>query len=360
MKTVYILGSFMNDNFGDYLIYQETIDCIKEKFGDDIVIVSSDVSTFYDQYTKVNRMTHKRCLKKADYIVMTGGGYFGEGNRKKLLWNLYFIRYYGLKALDIALSKKSFIIVGVGAGPFKYFFSRWITRYVFNKSVFSSVRDQESKDFLKKIGVRKDVEMHADWILGMEPKKYLDSNFRLKRICANEEYLVVHIISKRTEPEQGVDLIANEINDFLSIHNQMKIVVTCDQTKSDVYERTKELSSLFDPNRTEYYEYKSPRELMSILNGARLVITDKLHVGIVSMNLGKNVVSVPLHNKTPRLYKQLNRSDYCVMMNAICKGDVKKRLDMAYNAPECNIEQYKADSLENRKFVVEYLKGALK
>ena len=97
MKTVYILGSFMNDNFGDYLIYQETIDCIKEKFGDDIVIVSSDVSTFYDQYTKVNRMTHKRCLKKADYIVMTAeANFWGKGESKRMLTLESYIYKYDL------------------------------------------------------------------------------------------------------------------------------------------------------------------------------------------------------------------------------------------------------------------------
>lgn len=360
MKTVYVLGSFMNDNFGDYLIYQETIDCIKENFGEEIRVISSDVSEFYDRYTNVNRMSHKQCLKKADYVVMTGGGYFGEGDRKKLLWNLFFVRYYGLKALDVAISKKPFIIVGVGAGPFKYFFSRWITKFVFERSVFSSVRDKESKEFLKEIGVQKKIEIHADWILGMDPQKYIEPEYSLEKIGESDEYLVVHIISKRTDREHGVDLIASEINNFISSHNELKIVVTCDQTKADVYERTKELSSLFDSARTIYYEYKSPRELMTILNKARLVITDKLHVGIVSMTLGKNVVSVPLHSKTPRLYKQLNRSQYCVLMNEVRIGDVESRLEMAYKELPCNIEQYKEDSMLNRKIIIEYLKGAIK
>lgn len=360
MKTVYVIGSFMNDNFGDYLIYQETLDCIRNHFGEEIRVVSSDVSKFYDRYTEVNRMSHKKCMEIADYIVMTGGGYFGEGNRKKLLWNLYFVRYYGLKTLNIAMSKKTFIIVGVGAGPFKYFFSRYITKFVFEKSLFSSVRDQESKEFLKNIGVEKKIEVHADWILGMNPQKYIQSDYTLEQICDFDEYLVVHIISKRTDKEHGVDLIVKEINRFVSEHDQMKIVVTCDQTKEDVYKRTRELSSLFNSQKTVYYKYKSPRELMTILSRARLVITDKLHVGIVSMNLGKNVVSVPLHNKTPRLYKQLKRSQYCVMMNDIHSGDIKSRLDMAYNDSSCNIDLYKKDSEINRKIVIDYLEGEIK
>lgn len=360
MKTVYIVGSFMNDNFGDYLIYQETVDCIKEYFGKNVRIISSEVSKFYDRYTQVNRMSHRQCLREADFIILTGGGYFGEGDRKKLLWNFYFVRYYGLKMLDIAFSKKPYIIVGVGAGPFKYFFSRWITKYVFNHANFVSVRDKESKEFLELIGVKRQVEVHADWILGMDSAKYVLPYFSVKGINNQDEYLVVHIISKRTEKDKGVDLIVSEIKSFIEEHRELKIIVTCDQTKEDVYMRTRELCELFDKRRTFYYEYKSPCELMTILSKARLVISDKLHVGIVSMNLGKNVVAVPLHSKTPRLYSQLKRSEYCVLMSNVSLNDVKKRLDKAYYAPVCEIDKYKNDSMINREIVIKYLREALK
>ncbi len=153
--NVYVVGSFMNDNFGDYLLYHETVKCIKERFGNKVRVIASEVSTFYDQFEMIDRLPHKEAMKIADCVIMTGGGYFGEGDRKKLLWNLFFVKHYGMKMLDIANSGIPYIIVGVDAGPFSYFFSRLITKNIFEKDMTVSVRNEESKQFLQSIGVKR-------------------------------------------------------------------------------------------------------------------------------------------------------------------------------------------------------------
>jgi len=329
---VYIIGSFMNDNFGDYLLYKELYDTIVEEFGSSLEVISSEVSEFYDEFSPVTRMPHSKAIKEADFVIFGGGGYFGEGTRKKFLWNLVFVRYYGLKAISVARSGKKFVIVGVGAGPFKYFFSRWITSYVFNRADYISVRDNESKEFLEGIGVNQPVEMNPDWILGMNVKKTVKSgkiSEKVREVC-EEEYLLVHLISRLTEDGSGLGLVTSDVLAYCK-ENGIRIVVTCDQTKEDVYQRTKELSKQFGEYLLYYYEYKSPYELISLIASARMIITDKLHVGIVGIAGGKNVVSVPLHSKTPRLYKQIGRSEFCIPIKDVGQGDIYKLLDDAYN-----------------------------
>ena len=343
----------MNDNFGDYLLYKELHDTITRKFGESVEIISSEVSEFYDQFSPVIRMPHFKAMKEADFIVFGGGGYFGEGTRKKFLWNLAFVRYYGLKATSIAMAGKKFIIVGVGAGPFKYFFSRWMTRYIFNRADYISVRDNESKEFLKRIGVKKDVEMHPDWILGMDVKDVIATaklSEKVKEVC-QKEYLLVHLISKYTDNDAGLGLVTKEILAYCK-NKDVKVVVTCDQTKEDVYLRTKELSRRFGDSLLFYYEYKSPYELISLIGSAKMIITDKLHVGIVGVAAGTNVVSVPLHSKTPRLYKQIGRSDYCKPIKDVAQGDIYKLLDKAYNNIPSDMSTICEASRYNREIVI--------
>lgn len=83
--NVYVIGSFMNDNFGDYLLYHETMKSIQNSScGGGTSIVSSDTSLFYDKFdNKVKHMKHRDALRISDIVIFTGGGYFGEGNRKK-------------------------------------------------------------------------------------------------------------------------------------------------------------------------------------------------------------------------------------------------------------------------------------
>ena len=48
-----------------------------------------------------------------------------------------------------------------------------------------------------------------------------------------------------------------------------------------------------------------------------LIITSKLHVGIVSIAQGGKVISIPAHEKTFRLYKQLGLSDFCIQKGSL-------------------------------------------
>ena len=49
-----------------------------------------------------------------------------------------------------------------------------------------------------------------------------------------------------------------------------------------------------------------------------LVITTKLHVGIVSWVLGTPVCSIAAHSKTIRFYRQIRRDQFCVPIASAC------------------------------------------
>src|SRR5690606_18311259 len=62
----------------------------------------------------------------------------------------------------------------------------------------------------------------------------------------------------------------------------------------------------FDEDTVVSFKYENPSHLIALINELDIVITTKLHCGIVANCLGKYTLSISVHNKTMRLYKQLN------------------------------------------------------
>ena len=62
----------------------------------------------------------------------------------------------------------------------------------------------------------------------------------------------------------------------------------------------------------DFRSYPGVDVLREKLASYELVITCKLHVGIVTIAQGGKVVSVAQQSKTPRLYRQLGLEEFCV------------------------------------------------
>lgn len=359
MLKIYLFGSFMNDNFGDFLIYEEEIRCLYARFGNDIRIITADISPFYDEYARVDRKkNHREALKEADLIIFGGGGYFGVGV-PKLVPNIQFMQLFGLRALSVAKSGKPFMVVGVGAGPLNYGFSRRVAKQVFEKAAVASVRDAESRRFLQKIGVERSIEVHADWILGAQytQNKADDQWFQENRI--DKKVMLVHLVTVPEEKGKGVEVVIDDVRKFCKEHEEYQPVVVCDQTKQDVYARTQEVYRELKEVSPLYYPYRSPRGLLTLIGGSDLIITDKLHLGIVGVNLGKKVVSTANHPKTLRFYKQIKRETYCTLIRTIEPGQAYRMLNAVLEDVDADIDALKEDAGNNGKLVCEFVRDYL-
>jgi polysaccharide pyruvyl transferase WcaK-like protein len=53
-------------------------------------------------------------------------------------------------------------------------------------------------------------------------------------------------------------------------------------------------------------------QLTGTLSACDLIVTNKFHVGIVGVGLGRAVVSLPCHTKTVRFYRQIGGHTLCL------------------------------------------------
>ncbi len=330
--NIYIHGSFMNDNYGDFLLYYVAKNTVEDVARKNDKVYSSDVDKSYDKYTSVRRRSKFSAIFESDAVVFAGGGYFGEPNKHKIYWNIRCLWKHLLPAFLIALRRTPFVVVGVEVGPLSFRLSRCLMKYIATHAEVISVRNEESKVFLRDIGVKRDIGLNPDWIMGVKKsdllkklnKKQLqvinDINSNMKR---GDKTIAVHL----TGNPDGSSM-SKMVDDLRKYGKSEKVtyVIVCDQARKKQAERAAILQSKLSGCKSSVVLYDGPWLLTAILDTVDVVMTDKLHVGIVATLFGKEVISVALHPKTGKFYRLIGRESWTLPIEKVKSGDVLKRL----------------------------------
>ena len=89
------------------------------------------------------------------------------------------------------------------------------------------------------------------------------------------------------------------------------------ELKRDVsaQEALDQISNCLKTNKIEKYIYNNPLDLCAIINSSDIIITTKLHVGIMGARFGKSVVSFSGYTeKIQRFYNQINEADRSISL----------------------------------------------
>lgn len=314
-KNISLHGSYYIDNFGDVLL----CDIIKEitQNSYDCEISIPYATDIFMKMLGENIESNPRDIFKSDFILFGGGGYLGEPNVNVTYWSWRLIKRYLVTGAILRILKKPYAIYGVGAGPINHYLARKLTVFFCNGAKEIVVRDEESKDYLQRYGVKQEVKLATDMAILVEPTYISNEN---KNIIKEELYkfkdkkkIFLHLaISpdyKKNNMGNGVKYIINDLIKIVNTHKDVAIILGCDSNMSAQVKIANEIVSSFPENSTLILEYKNPNLLIAALNEMDIVITTKLHVGIVGTALRKNVLAFSGHQKIKRFYKQLNCSN---------------------------------------------------
>ncbi len=366
-KKIALHGSYYIDNFGDSLFVVYFYKWLKETN----LIRDEDIILPYanDRVRNLVKVSDNKGffgLLKSKKIVFFGGGYLGERPNKKMIWNIrLLIRHLSIGLLAVLL-KKHFIFIGVGAGPLTNSLTRKIVVFLSNKSEKIIVRDDESYNFLLEYGVDKEkLGTTADSILLLEESdvdEYWNEKYKKELMIeesVNTTYIGVHLQASSSK-EEKLKLIIEDLKEYCGNLKDYKIVVF-----NDTYRKTPNNRSLnlvyekFDKEKVMNIEYLNPDQLIAVINNLDIVITTKLHCGIVANCLGKYTLSVSVHDKTIRLYKQLKLQERNVSISDFKEGMLNKMFSgfdenkKYYDNVPLNIKKLAA---ENQKSLINFIK----
>ncbi|MFZ5641111.1 MAG: polysaccharide pyruvyl transferase CsaB [Bacillota bacterium] len=168
MKTVVISGYYGYDNIGDEALLQAIVEPLREMVPDiRIIVLSAQPAKTARQYNveAEDRFSPLRifsALKKADLLISGGGSLLQD------VTGPFTIPYY---LSIVALAKmlgKPVMFYAQGVGPVNRGFSKTIVRLVADRADIITLRDEESKEILHQLEVRRPpITVTADPVFGL-------------------------------------------------------------------------------------------------------------------------------------------------------------------------------------------------
>lgn len=166
MKVV-LSGYYGFDNIGDEAILYAIIQSLRKEQPDvDITVLSNNPTETAERYgvQAVNRWKLKevmRAIKASDGLISGGGSLLQDETGSRT------IPYYAGIIQIAKFHKKPVFIYAQGMGPFNAGTSRFIVRKAL-KNTNITVRDNDSKQLLQRIGVKEAIDIVPDPVLGID------------------------------------------------------------------------------------------------------------------------------------------------------------------------------------------------
>ena len=317
---VLIHGATNTSNFGDVLfasLIYKRLNAVGELDAYFFEFPQYGVGEFVRKeipYTK--KISIKRALE-CDKLIYMPGGYFGDDRKSLKRAIKRYFRYVTIGSW-FRRHNKEIIISGLGGGPLYYSFVRKAVVRIINAASFVTFRDVESRKYFLEYGVTNNCISTADAALTITKREIptLDAAVRqeIDQKIGNRKIIFLHVSADEKIDASIAEKIVPAVNRYSEEHD-FGIVISfdgvADPTKTLVYERIRK-------DNLYVYQYHSAWQLCALLNNVDVVITHKLHVGIVSSSLSKSVLSFPVHqHKTKRFYEQINETDRCIRLNEV-------------------------------------------
>jgi polysaccharide pyruvyl transferase CsaB len=336
MMRVGIIGNYGHDNNGDEAILSgilTQLNTLGIRKGE-IVIFSNNPSNTESRYNiKAVPILHKKgnfilsvlhtvkqsfkIMKDLDLLIIGGGGLLMDMYKRDapLYSTLGLLGYY---------AKCRVVIYGVGAGPITTKAGKFFIKTLANKADSISVRDVKSKELLKDIGIRKEIDIIGDPAFAIEPVRKRSKTNELKKVAVT----AVPYFSKQYWPQRDdskyeayVKGMAQNLDELIE---KKGATVTFFSTKypQDV-EVTREIYDMMTYKQFVRIKGENlhPDEIVKLCAEQDLIIGTRLHSLILSVVASTPVLGVGYHHKVEHFLQALGKEEHFVEIGALQEKD---------------------------------------
>ncbi len=308
-------------------------------------------------YTR--KLSLLQCLR-SDALIMMSGGYLGDDKSSFKLSVKRYLRYI-IPARLMQLLRKPVYVIGCGGGPLLSPWLRKSTVRMLNKAALVYVRDDETKTYFLQNGVTNNIIVTTDTAQVINEKflPELIVNEEMRLVIENHKIIFLHAIGSATVDNEMARKIVRPLCAFLKEHPDYYVVMSYDvYNKNDPSVSSLNSYKQLPADRVISYEYYNSWQLAALINKCDLIITTKLHVGIIGATLNKSVVSFPMHReKTQRYYKQIGESGRSIHISEVTEEIVKKQLDMYFEKPIVLSDSIREQAKKNLAAIHMAIKG---
>jgi len=331
MKRIVLSGYYGFNNAGDEAVLYSIISSLRKLNKNvEINVLSNNPEQTAKLYgvKAANRWKMGeiyRTLKNSDLLISGGGSLLQDVTSKN------GILYYLGVIFCAKVLRRPVLVYSQGIGPVNYKRNRRLTAFVLNRVDGITVRDAGSKKDLLDMGVKKEIIVSADPVLGFsaEDIKIEKGRELLERVDVNINDGKIMGISVRPWKTAEANFIAlAEACDNLALQGWQIVFIPMHfpediQASREVAKHMKEKAFLLKENYT-------PSEALSIYKAADMVIGMRLHSLIMAAVVEKPLVAISYDPKVDRFMGLLGIDRVLDINNLKCQ----EILDLVQNTWE--------------------------
>lgn len=357
-NRIVLSGYYGFDNIGDEAVLYSIVNLLKKEIPNvQITVLSNNPEKTKSTYgvESVNRWDLKaiiKAIKQSDLLVSGGGSLLQDVTSSKT------VPYY-LAIVKIAqLLKKKVVFYSQGIGPVNKGFSRFLIKHIVNKVDGIFVREPASKALLEEIGIKKEIHVAIDPVIGIECKnnkqvvsgKSVGVYLRPWHDKAHDEKLLQGL-------SEGLKLLAQ------NGYKLYLIPMHYDQDREIAFEIEKVLTTGKDCISKEAVvvvdKMLSIEEVLNYTNSFDMVIGMRLHSLIMAAATKVPMIGLSYDPKVTAFMKEMG-IPYCVDTNRVSEEQFKNMVkELMDKQEEQKAYLEKAYEIKKEKVYlpVNYIKG---
>ena len=358
-KRILISGYYGLSNAGDEAVLSAIIAGIRERSDAEITVLSASpaATSARHEVKALPRMSPARvrkAVRECDLFISGGGSLLQDATSFKSL------AYY---LLVIALAKRyrrKVMLLGQGIGPLRRSISRRLTARTLSGVDLIAVRDPQSAELLRELGVKSRIEVTADPTFALDPCP-ADEYSRLWRALGFGDGDDVLAVSLRGWPGRDVERHASEALAEIAQELPVKLLLVAMHSPDDEALARRVADSLEMPDRIAVQpEEWSGEQLLGVLGRCVFAIGMRLHALIFAAAAGVPSLGIEYDPKVEQFVKATGQAG--IPLSEVSAGRLgedaisawSRRAELAARLPE-RIERMRKGAEENFRLAVELL-----
>jgi len=320
MKRVVISGYYGFDNFGDELILHILVSSLKKYLDNPKITVLSNnpAKTKKDfDVDAIHRFNTQEIMDRMEKcnVFISGGGSLIQ-NTTSFQSLLY---YLGLIFLAKSFFQKKTIVFAQGIGPLKGFLAKMLTGFVLKNTDLISVRDRESHNLLKNMGVDSILATDTVWSLEvMSDANKLDVEKinlgiqlrKWKDLTENTLIIIANVICEKFNNEKVcISLISLQDEYDLDAAQKLKTILLAKKLKAEI----------------RIFSNLSLEQSISLLGNIDFLIGMRYHACLVSTRFGIPTLALSYDPKV-KSFALESQAPY-ININSITKEVLISKID---------------------------------
>lgn len=283
---VLISGYYGFHNIGDEAILKSIITVLrKEKPDIEITVLSNDIEHTKNTYN-VDAINRWNILKIYLELLKSDGLISGGGSLLQDVTSSRPIIYYTSIMKLAKLARKPIFIYAQGVGPISEDKNKKIVKKILNKVNYITLRDKESLDLVKSIGVNKNIDIVPDPVMGFSIDGFKSN------ICDKYnglKYITVSVRDWEKATTNFLEKIAKSCDKIVSSGTD---VVFIPMHGEHDYETSKKVVNMMMEN-ADIFDYKaSIEEKILCIKNSKLMIGMRLHALIFSATVNTPMIGI--------------------------------------------------------------------